>query len=66
MTATEPAEHEDERAAFRSRFARGVPHAVVRPVPGCRHDVVSDGGSEIGRLIADWLAAEKLTAHSER
>jgi pimeloyl-ACP methyl ester carboxylesterase len=56
LSATEPPDQEDEREAFRRRFALGVPQAIVLPVPDCSHDLVSDGGAEIGRLIADWLA----------
>ncbi len=40
---------------FASRIGRQVDHVV----PGAGHGLQEDAGAEIGRLIADWLRAER-------
>lgn len=62
LVATEPAELEPYRREAVARFATGVPEADVRRVTGAGHDLIADAGSEVGELIAAWLAAQQTTA----
>jgi len=55
LVAAEPAGRREEVGAFVDRFAAAVPRADVRWLPA-GHDLVSELGPELGRIVADWLA----------
>jgi pimeloyl-ACP methyl ester carboxylesterase len=58
LRATEPAEFEGLRRSALRRFEAGLPHARVVPIPNATHGILQDKGSEVFRVLLDWL--EKL------
>jgi len=56
LSAGEPERMREVRESGRWRFARMVPHAEIRVLPDLSHDLLGEGGPEVGRIVADWLA----------
>lgn len=57
LLATEPAASREQNERAGPVFAAAVPQADVRMVEGATHSLVTDLREELGRTVADWLAA---------
>ena len=55
LLATEPAEARERNEAAEPAFRAALPHAELRWCEGWGHDVLADGGPDVGELVADWL-----------
>ena len=55
LLATEPAEARERNEAALPAFLDSLPHAELRWCDGWGHDLLADGGPEVGDLVADWL-----------
>ena len=55
LLATEPAEARARNEAAAVAFRAALPHAELRWCEGWGHDVLADGGPQVGELIAGWL-----------
>jgi len=53
--STEPPEYEELRVRALARFRAALPSAEVAPVAS-GHDVFSDAGDDVRRIVLDWLA----------
>ena len=55
LLATEPAEARERNEAAEAAFRAALPHAELRWCDGWGHDLLADGGPEVGEIVADWL-----------
>lgn len=55
LLATEPAEARERNRAAEAAFRAALPHAELRWCEGWGHDLLADGGPEVGTIVADWL-----------
>jgi len=56
LLATEPVETRAQNEAAAGVFRAALPHAEIRRCDGWGHDLIADGGPEVGAIVADWLA----------
>ena len=55
LLATEPAEARERNDAAERSFRAALPHAELHWCEGWGHDLLADGGPEVGEIVADWL-----------
>jgi pimeloyl-ACP methyl ester carboxylesterase len=66
LTAPADAELEPVAAAAIARFQAAVPQALVRPMPGAVHDLVSHSPAEVAAIVGDWLASTQPRFSGDR